>query len=269
MSLDGRRGDGVAARTLGLIGFGTIARQLVAAVPARRVRWVALVRDGWHLALPANVGTVTELEALIDARPAAVIEAAGQQAVAAFVPALLDAGIPTIVASVGALSDAALAGRLSQASRGSGAALVLPSGALGGLDYLRAIAPLDDVRVRYTLRKPPAAWADVLAARGLSAETDAVTLFEGTPAEAARLYPKNLNAAFSVAMAVGIDKVTVRVIADPHAAGNMHEIEAASAAGTAAFSFVNAPSPDNPKTSALTALSLVAALRELLAGDDL
>jgi aspartate dehydrogenase len=58
--------------------------------------------------------------------------------------------------------------------------------------------------------------------------------------------------------------VTVRVIADPKAAGNTHEIEAESAAGTASFRFVNAPSPDNPKTSALTALSLVAALGELL-----
>ncbi len=62
----------------------------------------------------------------------------------------------------------------------------------------------------------------------------------------------------------GADKVTVRVVADPAAAGNTHEIEVESAAGTASFHLVNAPSPDNPKTSALTALSLVAALRELL-----
>ncbi|QND62464.1 aspartate dehydrogenase [Mesorhizobium loti] len=250
--------------TLGLIGFGTIAREIVSAFPQDSCRWVALTREGARPALPANVSTVTRLDALIDARPRAVVEAASQEAVAAYVPALLDAGIPTIVASIGAFSDPMLAARLTDASRNSGPCLVLPSGSLGGLDYLRAIAALPDARVRYTSRKPPAAWEAELAALGLSAEHEAVSLFEGTPAQAAKLYPKNLNAAFTVALAVGIDKVTVSVVADPKATGNTHEIEVESTAGTASFRLVNAPSPGNPKTSVLTALSLVAALGELL-----
>ncbi|WP_192181652.1 aspartate dehydrogenase [Mesorhizobium amorphae] len=250
--------------TLGLIGFGTIAREIVSAFPPDSCRWVALMREGARPALPANVSTVTQLDALIDARPSAVVEAAGQEAVAAYVPALLDAGIPTIIASVGALSDPVLATRLTDASRNGGARLVLPSGALGGLDYIRAIAALPDARVRYTSRKPPAAWAAELTSAGLSAGDGAITLFEGTPAEAAKLYPKNLNAAFAVALAAGIDKVSVSVVADPKAAGNTHEIEVESTAGTASFRLINAPSPNNPKTSMLTALSLVAALGELL-----
>lgn len=250
--------------TLGLIGFGTIAREVVSAFPPDAVRWVALLREGAGTALPPNVSAVTQLDALIGIRPRAVVEAAGQEAVAAYAPALLEAGIPTVIASVGALSDPGLAARLAGASRNGGARFVLPSGALGGLDYLRAIAALPDARVRYTSRKPPAAWAAELAALGLSADNGAITLFEGAPAEAAKLYPRNLNAAFAVALAAGAGKVMVRVVADPKAAGNTHEIEAESAAGTASFRFVNAPSPDNPKTSALTALSLVAALGELL-----
>lgn len=250
--------------TLGLIGYGTIAREIVSAFSPDAVRWVALLREGARPALPPNVGAVTQLQALIDVRPKAVVEAAGQEAVAAYVPALLEAGIPTIIASVGALSDPALAARLNGASRNGGARFVLPSGALGGLDYLRAIAALPDARVRYTSRKLPAAWAAELAALGLSADNSAVTLFEGAPAEAAKLYPRNLNAAFAVALAAGPDKVTVRVVADPKATGNTHEIEAESAVGTASFRLVNAPSPDNPKTSTLTALSLVSALGELL-----
>ena len=250
--------------TLGLIGYGTIAREIVSAFPQGSVRWVALLREGACPALPPNVGAVTQLDALIGIRPRAVVEAAGQEAVAAYAPALLEAGIPTVIASVGALSDPGLAARLAEASRSGGARFVLPSGALGGLDYLRAIAALPDARVRYTSRKPPAAWAAELASAGLSADNGAITLFEGAPAEAARLYPRNLNAAFAVALAAGAGKVTVRVVADPKAAGNTHEIEAESAAGTASFRFVNAPSPGNPKTSALTALSLVATLGELL-----
>ncbi|AMX94258.1 aspartate dehydrogenase [Mesorhizobium sp. M7A.F.Ca.US.014.04.1.1] len=250
--------------TLGLIGFGTIAREIVSAFPVDSVCWVALMREGTRRDLPANVSTVTQLDALIGPRPRAVVEAASQEAVAAYVPALLEAGIPTIIASIGAFADPILAARLTDASRNSGARLVLPSGALGGLDYLRAIAALPEARVRYTSRKPPTAWEVELATLGLSAEHDAVSLFEGTPAQAAKLYPKNLNAAFAVALAAGIDKVTVRVVADPKAAGNMHEIEVESTAGTASFRLVNAPSPNNPKTSMLTALSLVAALGELL-----
>ncbi|MBZ9677894.1 aspartate dehydrogenase [Mesorhizobium sp. ES1-1] len=250
--------------TIGLIGYGAIAHDIVRVFPADAVRWVALLREGARPGLPGHVRAVTRLDALIDARPTAVVEAAGQQAVAACVPALLEAGIPTLIASVGALSDPALAARLSEAARIGGARLVLPSGALGGLDYLRAIAVLPDARVRYTSRKPPAAWAAELAAAGLTVDDRAIVLFEGTPSEAAGRYPKNLNAAFAVAMAAGAEKVTVLVIADPAASGNTHEIEVESAAGTASFHLVNAPSPDNPKTSALTALSIVAALRELV-----
>ncbi|TPL40738.1 aspartate dehydrogenase [Mesorhizobium sp. B2-4-6] len=250
--------------TLGLIGYGAIARDLVSAFPPDAVDWLVLLREGASPELPANVSAVTKVERLIEARPRAVVEAAGQGAVATYVPALLEAGIPTVVASVGALADATLHARIATAGRSGGARLMLPAGALGGLDYLRAIAALPDARVRYTSRKPPAAWEAELAARGLSVERDAVTLFEGSPAEAASAYPKNLNAAFAVALAVGAERVTVRVVVDPKATGNSHEIEAESAAGTAFFSMVNAPSPGNPKTSALTALSLVAALRDLL-----
>ncbi len=253
--------------TLGLIGYGAIAREIVSAFPPDAVDWVVLLREGASPELPTNVRAVTRLDLLIDARPEAVVEAAGQEAVAACVPALLEAGIPTVVASVGALASASLYARIIEAGRNGGAPFILPAGALGGLDYLRAIAALPDARVRYTSRKPPAAWKAELAALGLSAEHDAAILFEGTPAEAATAYPKNLNAAFAVALAAGADKVTVQVIADPKAAGNSHEIEVESAAGSASFHMVNAPSPSNPKTSALTALSIVAALRELLGMD--
>ncbi|TIO09383.1 aspartate dehydrogenase [Mesorhizobium sp.] len=250
--------------TLGLIGYGSVARGIVSAFPPDSVGWIALLREGASPDLPANVRAVAQLDRLIDARPKAVVEAAGQAAVAAYVPALLEAGIPTVIASVGALSDPVLADRIAILRRNGGARAILPAGALGGLDYLRAIAALPDARVRYTSRKPPAAWTAELTALGLSAEHEELTLFEGTPEEATRAYPKNLNAAFAVALAAGADKVTVRVVADPKAAGNTHEIEAESAAGTASFRFTNAPSPDNPKTSALMALSLVAALGELL-----
>lgn len=250
--------------TCGLIGFGALARQVVACFSPDEMRWVVLGRTKAGISPPAHVSAAADRAALIAARPALVVEAAGQQAVADHVAPILEAGIPVVLASTGALADPATAARLAAARRGAGARLVVPPGAIGGLDYLEAVARLPDAAVRYTSRKPVAAWAAELAGRGLDASSGEVVLFEGAAEEAALLYPRNLNAAFAIAAAVRPAPLTVRVVADPAARGNTHEIEASSAAGEALFRFVNAPSPDNPKTSAVTALSLAAAVRRLL-----
>jgi aspartate dehydrogenase len=250
--------------TVGLIGFGALARQVVAALGDEPIRWVALVREGSSARVPENVARVAVLDDLTGKRPALVIEAAGQESVSTHVPALLEAGISVLVASMGALADPGIADRIAEARTRSGARLIVPSGAIGGLDYLAAVSRLPDVKIRYRLKKPLAAWRGELAALGLSDTRTSVILFEGTPAEAARLYPKNLNAAFTVALTVDPARFTVAVIADPDIDANIHEIEAESAAGRATFRFANAPSPDNPKTSAVTALSLAASIRNFL-----
>ncbi|WP_113452135.1 aspartate dehydrogenase domain-containing protein [Rhizobium sp. SYY.PMSO] len=254
--------------TVGLIGFGTLARQLVAALPDRTdgpiVRWIALLREGSTAAIPSDITVVRRLEDMVATQPCVVVEAAGQESVAACVPALLRSGISVIVASVGALADETTAAAIAEARRQSGARLVMSSGAIGGLDYLAAVAGLADTRVVYRLKKPVAAWCAELGALGLAETTQAVTLFEGTPAEAARLYPKNLNAAFTAMLAVQPARITVSVVADPGITANIHEIDIESAAGTASFRFANTPSYDNPKTSAVTALSLAAAVRNFL-----
>jgi len=103
------------------------------------------------------------------------------------------------------------------------------------------------------------AWRDELTRRGIDANAlrEPYTLFEGSAAEAALRYPQNLNVAATLALrGVGMEKTRVTVRADPRVAVNTHEIEVRSAAGTATFRFQNEPSADNPKTSALTALSL-------------
>lgn len=250
--------------TIGLIGFGALARQIVAALEDRPIRWIALVRETSAAPTGHGIARVTGLTELIGERPDLVVEAAGQESVASYVPALLEAGIPVVVASIGALADQELLERITRAGQSSGTRLIIPSGAIGGLDYLAAIARLPDVQIRYRLRKPVAAWRAELDALGLSDTKVAVTLFEGTPEEAAKLYPKNLNAAFTVALAVRPAQFSVAVIADPEVSTNIHEIDAESSAGQASFRFANAPSPDNPKTSAVTALSLAASIRNFL-----
>lgn len=250
---------------VGLIGFGAIARQVHAVLAGRGLDWVVLRRSGAG-GLPPGVVAAADLPGMLAARPDVVVEAAGQAAVAAHVPTLLRAGVPVILASTGALADAALQAEVRQAAEAPGARLIIPSGAVAGLDYLRAVAPLDGVTIRYTSRKPVAAWQAELAALGHepSALRAELALFEGTAAEAARLYPKNLNVALTLALTAPRAALTVRVVADPAAAGNEHHIRIDSPAGLAEFRMVNAAAPDNPKTSLLTGLSVRAALEEAL-----
>jgi aspartate dehydrogenase len=259
-------GPAVASeRRIGLIGFGTIARDICARLGGESFAFAALLRPGSpsRASMPAGVALLASVEELLAWRPALVVEAARHAAVSELLPTVLAAGIPALPASTGALADDDLLARLAEAAERGGTRLIVPSGAVGGLDYLAALREMPDARIRYVSRKPPAAWGPELAAAGLTARAALaeIVLYEGTAREAARLFPKNLNVGLTIALAVGHDRLSVRIVSDPQAAGNTHEIEATSALGTARMSFVNLPSPTNPKTSALTAASLVAAIR--------
>ncbi len=257
-----------AVAQIGIIGFGAIGRDLTDRLLRKGHGVTLLLRPGSasRAAVPRNVQTVGDVEALIAAGPALVVEAAGQAALVDLAPALLSAGVGVVAASTGSLGDPAVFTRLEASARRGGSRLVVPAGALGGLDYLAALRGSPDAAVRYTSRKPPAAWAAELAAAGHDPDDlpGEVVLFEGAAAEAARLYPRNLNAGLTVALAVAPTPVTVRVVADPAVSLNTHEIEAESPLGLARMRFANRPSPTNPKTSALTAASLAAAVRRLL-----
>jgi aspartate dehydrogenase len=252
-------------RRIGLIGLGSIGRDVARTLRTEGVpaEIVALVRRRMS---NANVWRwVMQTDELIAARPDLVIEAAGHGAVAEHVAALLQAGIPVVLASVGALADDALRLQVMRAAQAGKTKVIFPSGAIGALDYIRTVSHSANLSIRYCSRKPVAAWQDELIALGFSPDKvdREIVLFEGPAREAALSFPQNLNVAMSLALAgPGIESVQVRVVADPRAAGNTHEIEIASAAGQAALVFNNMPSADNPKTSALTALSIVRAVRE-------
>ncbi len=253
---------------IGIIGFGAIGRDLHRRLSREGHRVTLVLRPGSasRNEVPSGTTVVESVAALVALRPAVVVEAAGQAALDRAAQDVLAAGIPLVAASTGALGDPVLFARLEAAARAGKSRLVLPAGAVGGLDYLSALRYTADAVVRYTSRKPPAAWRAELAEAGhdparLPGE---IVLFEGTPAEAAKLYPRNLNAGLTVALAAGPAPVTVRVVADPGVALNTHEIEVESALGTAFMRFANHPAPGNPKTSALTAASLAAAVRRLL-----
>jgi aspartate dehydrogenase len=259
-------GEGMGVRHIGLIGVGAIGRDVVARLSssAASTRFTILRRTlDESDAGSAMIAQVASVEAMISAAPDIVVEVAGHHALQELVPLILEAGISVIAVSAGSLvqddGEGTLAETLQNCAAKSGARLIVPGGAIGGLDYLAAVAHLDDLRIEYTSRKPPAAWHDELAARGLQ-QCDIhgeLVLFEGSVEDAARLYPRNLNVAATIALAVNDTKrIRVRVVIDSRAAGNTHEIDCVSMAGRARFEFVNAPAPSNPKTSMVTALSV-------------
>jgi aspartate dehydrogenase len=257
---------------IGLIGYGGIGRAVttrlrecgrgedIVGVLVRPGRVRALVEEG----IPA-VGT---LEELTDRRPDIVAEVAGQEALAAYGPAILLAGCDLLVASVGALADRAFANRLEAAAKSAGCRVLLSTGAIGGIDAIAAMSVSGLRRVTYRSRKPPGAWKGTPAERiaDLDGLAQPLVFYSGSAREAALSYPKNANVAATVALAgLGFEATSVELVADPTVQGNLHEIEAEGESGRIAIRLEGRPSPENPKTSMLTALSIV---RELLRLDS-
>jgi aspartate dehydrogenase len=257
---------------VGLIGYGAVAQEvqrvLAAHPPTPRLTVLLRLGSPSRVRVPASAVVVDNLSALLALRPDLVVEAAGQHAVVEMVAPVLAAGVPVLIVSTGAFAEPGLLAHLSALAETHGARLRLSAGAVGGLDYLDAASLGEDLRVRYTSRKPPAAWRAELAALGREADELAaeVLLFEGTPEEAVRRYPRNLNVALTLRLRLGpAASMTVRVVADPQVARNTHEIDAASNLGTAQLRFANVASAGNPKTSALTGHMVAAEIRDALA----
>ena len=248
-----------------IIGYGAIAAELIGRLRDKHgpdcVLAVLLRADSPSRSkLPAGVSCLTNLYEVLHFKPDLVIEAAGHHAVHHYAQGCLAAGLSFVAVSVGAMADDAFFQQLCQAAEQGGAKLIFPSGAIGALDYIRAVRDLPDTQVVYESRKPPSAWADELQRLGLQLPlTGDVVLFEGHAREAALRYPQNLNVAASLALAgTGFERTQVRIVVDPHAKGNTHRVHATGAFGDIHADITNRPSPDNPKTSWVVGLSLLA-----------
>ncbi|MET3890559.1 aspartate dehydrogenase [Bosea sp. OAE506] len=256
------------ARRVVLIGYGAIAADIATALraaPGPGYALAVLLRPGSSSAarVPEGVSVLEGLDAVAAFGADLVIEAAGHAAVRESVPSCLALGLPVLISSIGALHDEAIFARLVEAARGGRGRLLLASGALGGLDYVRAVRHAEQLDLRYESRKPPAAWAAELHALGHDPAELAgpVTLFSGTAREAAARYPQNLNVAAALALAgPGFEATRVDVVCDPKAGGNTHVVRASSEFGTFSLEIANRPSPSNPKSSWIVAQSILAAV---------
>jgi len=195
---------------------------------------------------------------VIECVPAAVFDAIARPAI--------DMGRTLLALSAGALLD-----RLSlveDASR-TGARIIVPSGALLGLDAVRAAAQGKIASVRMITRKPPKSLvgAPYLTEHGISVEglNAPRRVFAGNAREGARGFPANVNVAAALALAgIGPDRTELEIWADPALERNTHRIEVEAEAARFSMSVESVPSEENPRTGKLTPLSVIACLRGLV-----
>lgn len=195
-----------------------------------------------------------------------VIEAASQDAVRTLARAAIEAGKDLLVMSIGGLlEDRDLIGLARQ----KGTKIYLPSGAIAGLDAIKAAkcGRIEKVLLRTT--KPPAglAGAPYITRRrlDLSSLKERTTIFEGSAIEAVREFPANINVAAALSLAgIGPSKTRVEIIADPDSKVNLHEILVEGDFGRISIRCENLPSASNPKTSYLAVLSAIATLKGIV-----
>jgi len=268
MSNDSRSGRPplrVAIAGLGAVGQ-KIAETLDKGVPGTVLAAVsardreAAARRLAHLEHPVPVVEIDALEARADI----VVECAPAALLPQIAEPFLRAGKTVIVLSAGAiLSHDWLIGLAGDC----GGQIVVPSGALLGLDAVTAAAEGTIRSVRMVTRKPVRglAGAPYLVDRNLTIDdiTEPVRIFSGTPREAAIGFPANLNVSVALALAgIGPDKTSLEIWADPALTRNVHTIEVDADSASFTMSIANVPS-ENPKTGRITALSVIAYLRKL------
>jgi len=257
----------LAIAGLGAIGMtvarcvdkGGIAGMTLAAVSARDVE-----KARERVADFSNPPEILPLEQLgndadiiVESVPAANFEKVARPA--------LEKGRTFMPLSVGAMLNHM---DLVDLARENGGRIVVPTGALIGLDAVRAAASGGLKTVKLTTRKPPGGLMDapyvVENEIDLEGLTEAKLLFSGSAREAAKGFPANLNVGVALALAgLGPDETTVEIWADPAVNRNIQSVDVTSDCADFSMSIQNVPSEENPRTGRITAHSVIAALKRM------
>ena len=257
----------VAIAGQGAVGK-VIAQEIDKGIPGLKLAAVSAKNVGKATEFVKQLNTevpVVALEELADYADI-VVECAPAELLPRIAEPVLKAGKKIVVLSVGALLAYP---HLRELAEESGGAILVPTGALIGLDAVAAAAEGNIHSIRMTTRKPlnGLAGAPYLLENGIDVSNiqEPTKIFSGTAREAVKGFPANLNVSVALSLAgVGPDQTMLEVWADPTVTRNTHHIEVD--ADTASFNMTieNIPS-ENPKTGLITARSAVALLRKLSA----
>ncbi len=183
-----------------------------------------------------------------------VIEAASHDAVMKIIPQVLKKGKDVIIMSLGALIDSDIRNYLEEIADENNSRIYAPSGAVVGLDGIKAASIGEINEVRLVTRKSP-------ESLGISVDTETV-LFEGKAGDAVRKFPANINVSAALSIAYG-KEIDVKIIADPKVNRNCHEVCVAGDFGEFRTITENETCATNPKTSVLAAYSAVKLIKSL------
>jgi aspartate dehydrogenase len=251
---------------IGLIGGGNIGKFLLQSInidgllPGGKIvgLYTRNQQSAEQLAAQFDIENYSGIQSLIQSNIDLVVEAATIEVVKDHAAAILKSGKDLVLSSVGALADVNFYQNLEGICRESSTKIHLPSGAIGGLDVLKASKSNGELEsVSIITRKPPQALP------GAPADREHV-MFEGTANEAIELFPKNINVSIILSLAgLGPNQTGVKIISDPTVRKNSHSIEATGSFGKLSLSVENDPMPNNPKTSYLAALSVLSVLKNI------
>ncbi|MCU0987028.1 MAG: aspartate dehydrogenase [Acetobacteraceae bacterium] len=258
----------VAIGGMGAIGL-RLAKELdrgieglsLAAVAARDAEKVKAAVAGFRKppAVTDLAGLAASADVVVEAAPAAVFEA--------IVAPAVEAGKIVVISSVGALLPRM---HLVERAKETGARIIVPTGALLGLDAVRAAAEGNVESVTLVTRKPPRglAGAPYLEQHGIDVTTitTPTKIFDGSAREGAKGFPANVNVAAALALAgIGPDRTRLEIWADPTVVRNTHTVKVEADTVRLTMTIENVPSEENPRTGKITPLSLLACLRGLTA----
>lgn len=243
-------------RRIGLIGCGNIA-ELITDFSLRDAITAVFDRHSDRadkIAEKCAAKAFTEFDRFINEPFDLVIEVASIGAVSAYADAVLQKQCDLMILSAGALADEQRKEQLVSIAKEKNRRVLIPSGALFGLDNAKVARYGGVGKLTMRTTKPP---------RSFGMQTDKrECIFKGSATECIKHYPRNVNAA--VALSIAAQKeVQIELWADPSVVTNTHEVYISGSFGEARLKIENKPSPNNPSTSYLAALSVVAMINTL------
>ena len=260
-------------KKIGLLGCGAIGTQIAIAIDSGKIN--AALTHVYDQSIERSQSLVAKLKnkpeivanshLLSSNHIDLVVEAASQDAVKDVALSVLQNKKDLMIMSVGALLDNSILDVLIDACKEFSKTIYLPSGAIAGLDGLKAVSDeLDSVTLTTTKHPKSLKGAKFFETSNLDPEKieKTTTIFEGTAEEAVKLFPTNINVAALLSLVgIGSKNTKVKIIADPNTTKNTHQIDAQGKFGKMNFLIQNVPDENNPKTSRLATLSAIQTLR--------
>jgi aspartate dehydrogenase len=263
----------MGATKIGIAGLGAIGRAVArklhsGAIPRAELAGVAVGNRAKAEAFLIEIGCKAPVMTIEDLARASdlVIECAPSAAMASIATPVLSAGKKMMVLSAGMLLQHP---ELREIAERHGGQIIVPTGALIGLDAVTAAAESEIHSVSMVTRKPVKGLlgAPYLIEHGvdISRIREPLRIFKGNARDAARGFPENVNVVAALSLAgIGPDRTTIEIWADPALTRNTHRITVEADSARFEMAIENIPS-ENPKTGRITALSVLAALRKLTA----